>query len=293
MSKVYAIITDEIIKRLEQGVIPWRRPWKSCAGGVPDSNIVSGKAYRGINPFLLGTHGFECPYWLTFRQSKQLGGHVRKGEKGQVIIFFTTFDKDEQNDAGDTVTRSLPCLRFYRVFNADQCEGIDHKRLAELRATVDTLPTFDPISEAQGIIDGMPDRPTIEHGARRSCYQPAGDTVQLPDPSRFDPPEEYYSTAFHELVHSTGHKRRLDRRDADRERWFGSGDYSTEELIAEMGAAMLCGRARIEQATLDNSAAYIANWLQVLRKDTRAVIVAASAAQKAADFILGERPATA
>lgn len=283
MSKVYSIVTDEIIKRLEAGTVPWRKPWRTRAANGMPANLISGKKYRGVNTFLLWTSDYGSNYWLTFNQAKDLGGHVKQGEHGTPIIFWTEFEKETEKGP-----EKLPVLRYYRVFNSEQCEGIAHKRLAEVTANQPELIPFEPIEVAESVVSAMPQKPAIEHGGESACYVPSRDLVKMPEPGRFDHSEGYYSTLFHELVHSTGHESRLDRRHpAGTVRWFGSAEYSREELVAEMGAAMLCGHCRIEQATLDNSAAYLASWIKVLREDSKAVVMAAAMAQKAADFILG------
>jgi antirestriction protein ArdC len=276
MSKVHDIITEKIIKELEKGSIPWKRPWKTS--GLLPTNLVSKKAYRGINTLLLSLSGFESPYWLTFKQSKALGGSVRKGEKGSMVVFYTDYSKE--NSAGEVET--FPVLRYYNVFNVSQCDGIEAKVPVEEEEALE----FTPIERCEAIVESMPLRPAINHGKDKAYYSPREDSVGLPSKERFTSIKEYYSTLFHELAHSTGHKGRLDR-DLDKMAAFGSADYSKEELIAEMGAAFLCGEAEIHQATIENSAAYIKGWLSKLKKDKTFLVNACAQGQRAADHILG------
>jgi antirestriction protein ArdC len=280
---VYEIVTERIVELLNQGQIPWRKPWKPEAG--EHCNLISKMPYRGINVFLLGCAGFDSPWWLTFRQARQLGGQVRKGEKGTVVVFWKWLEEEKKDEeTGETKRVRIPLLRYYTVFNIEQCEGIPAEKIPSRIER----PSFSPHQAAQGIIDNMPHKPTMQFGGDRAFYRPSLDLVQLPKPESFESMAEYYSTAFHELVHSTGHSSRLDRKEITHIKPFGSQDYSREELVAEMGAAFLCAVAGIEQNTIANSAAYIQGWLKVLKDDKKLVVLAAAAGQKAADFIRGQ-----
>jgi len=273
-TSVYEIVTSRILAELERGEIPWRRPWRT----LPPANLISKKPYRGINVFLLALAGYGSQHWLTFNQAKQLGGNVRKGEHGTKIVFWK-FDKFEtETGDGETEERRSAILRYYTVFNLEQTEG--------LKALLALPPAF-PIESAEEIVKGMPNPPAFEQDAR-AAYIPSCDTVTMPSRTAFESPAEYYSTLFHELTHSTGHAKRLGREGIEKIQPFGSEDYSKEELVAEMGSAMLCGIAGIEQATISNSAAYLQSWIRRLKADSRLVVSAASAAQKAADYIRGE-----
>ena len=277
---VYDIITDRIVSLLESGTVPWRKPWNTQAG-CP-KNLVSKREYRGINVFLLHCLGYELPYFLTYRQAKKRGGHVRQGERGCPVVFWKCdwrpkpADGDDEERAGATV----PLLRYYTVFNVAQCEGIEYP----LPSRVEREHT--PVTAAENIVQGMPHAPHVEHGSRQACYVPSLDSVRMPRPEVFESGEAYYATLFHELTHSTGHSSRLDRKVDTVLAPFDSTDYSREELVAEMGAAFLCAEAGIADARIDQSAAYIEGWLRRLRSDKRLVVVAAAQAQKAADFIL-------
>ena len=273
MSKVYETVTNQIIALLEQGTIPWRRPW---ACGSP-KNLMSGKAYRGINAFVLALCSpYASPWWLTFKQAKERGGHVRQGEKGYRVLFFRFLERKRENGRIERV----PLARYYTVFNVEQCEGI----LAPQPGRGHVLL---PINACEQIVEGYPGAPTIEHGPARAFYQPSSDTIGMPAGSLFESSAEYYSTLFHEISHSTGHASRLDRSSVMDPIKFGSHTYSKEELVAVMGAAFLCAGAGIAPATIDNSAAYIKHWLSKLRDDRRMLVQAASQAQQAADWVLG------
>jgi antirestriction protein ArdC len=276
---VYEIITERILKKLEAGTVPWRKPWQGGDAGIP-RNVATGFPYRGINPFLLAGAGYASPYWLTFRQAKRRGGTVRKGEHGTPVIFWKW--RDPENGEGGDDERTIPILRYYLVFNIEQCDGVSIPvtSLAPQRA-------FAPITRCEEVVERMPDAPRIEHGRTEAAYLPARDTVILPDRSAFESEAAYYATLFHELAHATGHARRLARPAVMDAASFGSHAYSKEELVAEMGAAFLCSHAGIEAATLESAASYIDGWIRVLRGDSRLVIQAAAHAQRAADFILG------
>ena len=275
-SSVYDQITDRIIAMLESGTVPWRKPWKSES--IFPRNLVSKKAYRGINVFLLHAMGYESPFWLTFRQALELGGNVRKGEKACPVVFWKRIDI-EGRELGEK--QKIPMLRYYHVFNLAQCDGI---KIFPAPA-IDT-PSISLPAKPEEILLHMPERPEIQHGMRKAYYSLSADIVGMPDKSQFETGAAYYATLFHELVHSTGHRTRLNRPTVTENAGFGSDPYSKEELIAEMGAAFLCGQAGIE-STLENSAAYLAGWLEQLRNDKTLIIQAAAQAQKAADFILG------
>ena len=244
---------------------------------------MSGKPYRGINVFLLASQGYESRYWLTFNQANKLGGHVKKGEHSSLVTFWHMGEEKVIRDADGNERKSRPfLLRFYRVFNVCQTEGI-----AEKLGLGKTGHRAASIEQCETIVSGMPNRPATEQ-SDRAWYRPSTDTVGMPARGLFNSSEEYYSTLFHELTHSTGHASRLGREGIEQLNTFGSERYSKEELVAEMGAAMLCGLTGLTPKTLENSAAYLQSWLGVLKSDSRMVVTAASAAQKAVDYILGK-----
>ena len=278
-SNVYEIVTSKIVAQLESGVVPWSKPWSA----KPPANLISQKEYRGLNTFLLGSQGFASRYWLTFNQAKKLGGTVRKGEKSSLVIFWNIGEERTiVNRETGTERKSKPVLlRYYSVFNLTQTEGIAEKLGLEKQ-----VPVVPSIADCEAIATGMPNPPAREQ-SDRAWYTPAADSVGMPARELFASPEAFYATLFHELTHSTGHASRLNRTGIMEKHSFGDEDYSREELVAEMGASMLAGICGISPAVLNNSAAYLATWIQVLKGDSKLLVQAASAAQKAADYIRG------
>jgi antirestriction protein ArdC len=277
MPNVYEIVNNRILELLEQGTVPWHRPW-NAATGIP-RNLLSKKEYRGVNVFLLSCMPYSSSYWLTYKQATDLGGFIKRGEKSTLVVFWKLLVAGETGET-DATGRGIPMLRYYNVFNLDQCEGVQAPETGE------TVNTFDPIDKAEEIVTGMPLLPEIRYGGNRAYYSPTLDYIQLPARHSFESSEEYYSTCFHELVHSTGHGNRLARKSILEPSYFGSHEYSKEELVAEMGAAFLSGYSGIENRTINNSAAYIKGWLSALKGDKKLLVLAAAQAQKAADYIL-------
>ena len=281
---VYGIVTDRIIAALEKGTVPWRKTWTGA--GLP-SNFASERAYRGINVLSLWleaeARGYSSNQWITYKQCTKAGGRIKKGEHGTPIVFWNwvrkedTFVDAEGNER--TATKSIPFVRYYTAFNTEQTEGL------ELPDT--ETKTFDSIEACEAVVADYEKCPTINHGGSRAYYRPSTDAVQMPNKETFDTPGAYYATLFHEMAHSTGHKSRLNR--ADFESYFSSENYSKEELVAEMGAAFLAAETGIDAGTVENSAAYIQNWLSVLRDDRKLIVHAGQAAQKATDFIHGKK----
>jgi antirestriction protein ArdC len=288
---VYAIVTEKIINLLESGVVPWRRPWTST--GLP-CNLITKKPYRGVNYFLLSASTFVSPFWLTMRQANQLGGSIRKGEESTIVTFWKV-DDAKQNETEeldpepkDEKNRRRFVLRFYRVWNLEQCDLP--------QAVLDKLPKIeihqhDPIETVEKIIAGMPNAPEIVRAGSKACYSPITDRITLPPRELFESAAEDAATTLHELSHSTGHGKRLGREGITEVAPFGSAVYSREELVAELSAAFLCAEAGISNAVIRNQAAYVAGWLQRLRDDRRLIVQAAAQAQKAADYILNRAPA--
>tara|TARA_R110002111_G_scaffold177181_2_gene243220 strand:- start:3706 stop:4560 length:855 start_codon:yes stop_codon:yes gene_type:complete len=277
MSKVYQVITDRMIQLLETGTVPWQRPWKGYINAP--RNLVSDKQYRGINIFMLASTGYANPYWLTFKQIKSREGHVKKGEKGWPCVFWNWVEK-ENSDTGQMEKQGF--IKYYTVFNVEQTKGINFP-------TPEVFDNFKPIQACEDIVAQMPDAPQITRCGSKACYVPSQDRIEIPRKELFEKIEEYYSTLFHELSHSTGHAKRLNRPGIMENTRFGTEKYSKEELVAEMGATFLCGYTAIENQTIDNSAAYINSWLSQLKKDMKLVVQAASLAQKSTDFILGQK----
>jgi antirestriction protein ArdC len=281
---IYSIVTERIINLLESGVVPWRRPWTST--GLP-RNLVSKKPYRGVNFFLLSASKYVSPYWLTMRQANELGGHVRKGEESTAVVFWKIDDVKQSTEGLDNEetgnTRRRFLLRYYRVFNLEQCE------LPQV--VLDKLPKIethehDPIEAAERIIADMPNRPEIQYTGSKAFYSSITDRITLPPRDLFTSAEEFYATALHETVHSSGSEKRLAREGICEAAPFGSPVYSKEELVAEFGAAYLCAEAGISNAVIQNQAGYVAGWLKKLRDDRKLLVHAAAQAQRAADYIL-------
>ncbi len=285
---VYGIITERICSILESGTVPWQKPWRAAQGQLP-SNFKSRKAYRGINVFLLLCTPFECPYWASFKQIKELGGNVKKGEKGFPVVFWLAGIKTKDGAAvigANGKPEKTYLLRYYTVFNLEQCEGIKWEK----PVSQEVMP-FQAIESAERIVANMPNAPLIRHSGSRACYSPALDVVTMPEKETFASAAGYYATLFHELTHSTGHEKRLARKGIvsgeGQIAAFGDESYSKEELCAEMGSSFLCGHAGILHSTIANSAAYCENWLKALRGDSKLIVSAAAQAQKASDYILG------
>ena len=286
MSKAdaYDLVTARIVEALEAGIVPWHRPWKAGPNGFGPTSLATGKPYQGVNVFtLMATsmlRGYESNYWTTFKQAKDRGGSVRKGEKSTPVVFWKFIEKKNAETGKD---EKIPFLRYFHVFNLDQCDGLEEPTVETEFEPED----FDPIETAEAIANGMPHRPTVNHGGDAAYYSPALDYVQMPLTVQFESPTHYYGTLFHELVHATGHESRLNRKGASSPSRFGSEDYSKEELVAEMGAAFLCGAAGID-VNVQHHAGYIASWLKALNDDRKMIVSAAGAAQKAANYIRGD-----
>jgi len=277
---VYQQVTDRIISIIERGTIPWRKNW-SAGSGMP-RNLVSKKEYRGINIFLLSAMPYSSPYWLTYKQATDLGGFVKRGERSTPVIFWKMLDKHDQDD--DTkATGKVPLLRQYHLFSAEQCENIPIPPDPE-----ETINPFTPIEKCEKIIKGYKNPPCIHYGGNRAFYRPSEDRVQMPHEHTFNTSADFYHVLFHELSHSTGSKSRLARKEVIERNEFGSEDYSSEEICADLSASMLSAVAGISNETVELSASYINGWLSVLRSDKKAIVVAAARAQAAADHILGK-----
>lgn len=283
MPTVYEVVTQRIIQQLEQGVAPWQKPWNDRGAASLPKNLATGKEYRGINTWILFSTGYASPYFLTFKQALELGGNVRKGEKGYPVVFWKFGTREVQNpDTHETENKDSVLCRYYTVFNVAQCENLRVMPQPKL-----DFPETSPIDACESIVAGWETKPDIRHGHDKAAYYKLADYITMPDAGQFAKREEYYSTLFHELTHSTGHKTRLDRATLNDVERFGDKNYSREELVAEMGAAFLCGLSGIENATIDNSAAYLSFWLKELRENPRTIVIAAAQAQKAVDMITG------
>lgn len=288
---IYAQVTNAIIAELENGIIPWQKPWQNgtVAGCI---SHTSGKPYSLLNQMLLGWRTGE---WLTYGQIQAEGGRVKRGEKSSMVVFWSFVEKreleavcDENGDEIGThpvVVDKYPILKSYAVFHIDQCEGIKPKYN-------NTAVTFehDACEVADQIVADYVNREGLKleiKNTNRACYSPFFDKVEVPEMKQYKIREEYYSTLFHELTHSTGHEKRLNRDTLTKLAAFGSETYSKEELVAEMGAAFLCNAIEIScEKAFKNSAAYIKGWLHALKDDKHLIISAASKAEAAANYIM-------
>lgn len=281
MFDIYAAITDRIIDALEAGTIPWRKPWKGgCRYAISHS---TGKPYSLLNQLLLGERPGE---YLTWKQIHDEGGRVKKGAESQFVVFWKWLEKEDEDDPEQT--RKIPFLRYFNVFHIDDCEGIEPKYAAE---TFEPS-ALDPIQHAEEVFQDYLSRTGVtfrQSFMDRAFYRPSDDSINLPQLEQFESAAEYYSTLFHETTHSTGHPARLNRLESC---GFGSDAYSKEELVAEIGAATILSTLGIEtDSSFANSAAYIENWLTVLKNDKRFIVSAAGRAEKAVRLILNEQPA--
>jgi antirestriction protein ArdC len=279
---IYETVTSTIIAALNRGVVPWKKPW-STISSLP-TNATSKKAYRGINVFLLGLMPYTDHRWLTFKQAEELGGRVKAGERSTMIVFWKQWEPPKPEDNQEEQSRKrVPILRYFRVFNVEQCEGLS---IAELYVPKPLQP-HERIERAEVLVRSMPSPPSIREGGNAAWYRPADDVVQIPEIGRFDSADSYHGTLFHELTHSTGHVTRLNRPAVNEKVCFGSGEYSKEELVAEMGSAFCANICGLDTTLTEGSASYIQGWLNVLKADRKAVVIAAAQAQKAADYIRG------
>ena len=276
---LYAEITDRIVADLEQGVAPWVCQC-DCSGGRPH-NGASGHVYRGVNVLLLAMSGYGDARWYTFRQARDLGGHVRRGERGTRVVFWRFVETTSGGDAdNDRRVRRIPIAGSYTVFNAEQVEWPDAdppQADADLRVSG----VEDDPGDARDLVEAS--GADIRHGGLRAFYSPTLDRIQVPDPSRFATAGDYWVTVLHELAHWTGHESRLDRDLGGR---FGSEAYGAEELVAELAAAFLCADLSVPGKLQHEE--YLGSWLSILRADTKAIFTAARLAQEAADYLTGK-----
>lgn len=292
-SDVFKSVTDRIILGLENGIVPWRNPLKNGLTSSLPKNLVSTNYYSGINVLLLSMNDYKSPYWLTFNQIKRLGGTITAGETSTEIVYwdFTVTHKETKKVIELKEFNELPVKkkanydmtsfgRFYNVFNTDQVSGL------KVQKEPKEQPLNERIKACDKAVSLYKDKPALLHASGVPCYVPSKDLIRIPKPSAFDSSEDFYSTLFHELVHSTGSSNRLSREGVVSKINFGSSIYSHEELVAEIGASFLCAETGIVNQVIENSVAYIKNWLKVLRDDKYFVFKASSEAQKAVRYML-------
>ena len=274
------LITDRIIAELEKGATPWVKPWRRLKGtpgaGMP-FNPVSGTLYRGVNHFWLGMQPFAVPYYLTFKQAQALGGTVKAGQKGTPVVYWNVHRKEGKNDAGETVTSAYAFIKHYYVFNIEQCENVILPAMPEEPAA-----DFNADASVMAIVDRLGLAGGLMHAGDSAYYRPSTDGIVMPPMAAFNSSAHYHATLLHESVHATGHKSRLDR-DFSKSKRFGDQHYAAEELVAELGAAMLCAHCGIDGDL--RHAGYIENWLKALRNDKKYILTASAQAQKALDYL--------
>ena len=287
---VYTRITGKIIADLEQGVRPWMKPWNAehAAGRITRPLRHNGQPYNGINILMLWSaavsSGYSAPLWMTFRQAQELGGHVRKGEKGELVVYANTITRTETDEGtGEEAEHTIPFMKGYTVFNVEQIEGLP-AQYTQLAA-----PVLDPVARIEHAERFFAEtEATIRHGGNRAYYSLASDHIQMPPFETFRDAESYYATLAHETTHWTRHPSRLER-GFGRKSWGDEG-YAREELVAELGAAFLSADLGITPEVREDHSAYIASWLEVLKGDKRAIFQAAAHAQRAVDFLHNMQP---
>lgn len=277
---VYKIITERIIEQLENGVIPWKKPWSGTHSGA--YNRISNKPYSLLNQMILKHDG----EYATFKQWSDLGGKIRKGEKAEVVTFWKIQPIEEENEDGEKVIRQIPILKYFNVFHISQVDGVEPKEQLKIS-------DLEPIEKAEKIKTEYMNRERLkifEKVTNKAFYTPTFDYIEVPCKEQYQNIEEFYSTLFHEMIHSTGHKNRLNRPDMQGIVRYGSEKYSKEELTAELGSAMIINILGIEtEKSFKNSSGYIQDWLQVLKNDNKFIVSASSKAEKAVKYILNEQ----
>lgn len=281
---VYTRVTNRIIADLEKGVRAWAKPWdaENAAGRITRPLRHNGLPYTGVNILMLWAsavdNGFNSAIWMTYKQAEELKAHVRRGEKGSLVVYASRFQKTEQDDKGNDVERDIPFMKGYTVFNVEQIEGLPdhyyHKPEPKFSA-VERIENAEKFFAATGA--------DIRYRGARAFYSQDGDYIQMPPIEAFRDAESFYATLAHESTHWTKHPTRLER-DFGRKKWGDEG-YAREELVAELGAAFLCADLEITPEVREDHAAYIESWLQVLKNDKRAIFQAAGYAQKAIDYL--------
>ena len=274
---IYSIVTNLITQQLEQGTVPWKRPWHNP--GVP-RNLVTQRPYRGINHLLLKTANYFENEFVTFRQVQDLGGTIKKGEKGVLIVYWLWHEDLPPARKLDVRAKSVPTLRYYFVWNVSQCNGLAHQHTPLL------FKAGEPFEMCERILSEMPDPPKIVHNEPEAYYQIWGDFINLPKKELFASQDGYWLTLLHEVIHYTGAAHRLNRKELVEQTNFASDTYSIEELTAELGACYLAAHVGLSPQSFTNNAAYIKHWLAKLKEDNRLIVYAAARAQRAVNYIL-------
>lgn len=286
------MVTDRIVEEMAKGIIPWRKPWSGAKLDAEEAAIsyVTRRAYSVLNQWLLGKPG----EYLTFNQVKENGGSIKRGAKSRFVVFYTKVQHVEKDaETGEEKIVSYPLLKYYNVFHIDDCEGVKSK--CKPGEKVEVPSEVESIAEADAVIAAYVEREAgfkfyNDKPSNEAYYAPAGDYVKVPMKSQYTAISEYYSTTFHELVHSTMKESRCNRKSENANSHFGNHEYSREELVAEIGSAMLCSRMNINvEKTFKNSVAYIQSWIKSLKNDPKMIVWASSRAEAAAKYILNEQ----
>jgi antirestriction protein ArdC len=284
-----SMFTNRIVADLEQGTRPWLKPWNAqhAAGRITRPLRHNSTPHRGINVLVLWveaeTHGYACPLWMTYRHATDLGAKVRKGEHGTTVVYADRFKKTQTATDGQLVEQEIPFMKGYTVFNCEQIEGLAPQYYALAQPRTEKIERID---RAEAFFANA--KPDVQHGGNMAYYAMESDRIQLPPFEAFRDPEAYYSTLAHETTHWTKHEKRLNR-DFGRKR-FGDEGYAVEELVAELGAAFLCADLQLTLEPREDHAAYIANWLTVLKNDKRAIFAAAAHAERSTSFLHNLQP---
>jgi len=287
---IYTRVTDRIIAELEHGVRPWLKPWSAgnTEGRITRPLRHNGQPYQGINVLLLWgeamAKGYASGQWMTFKQAQEIGGHVRKGEHGSLVVYADRFRKTDTDDTGTEVVQDIPFMKAYTVFNVEQIEDLPTRyylRDEPAGEPLELIQSAEYFFTATGAV--------FRHGGNQAYYAPGPDVIQLPPAESFKDAESYAATKAHELIHWTKHESRTDR--DFKARRFGDSGYAREELVAELGAAFLCADLGVSLEPREDHASYLDHWLKVLREDKRAIFSAAAHAQRAADYLHALQPA--
>ncbi|MBM1834253.1 ArdC family protein [Pseudosulfitobacter pseudonitzschiae] len=285
---IAASITNELIEIIDRGVLPWRKPWKVGGSAVPLRH--SGEPYQGVNNFLLTMRtivaGYTSPYWMTLRQANELDAKIIKGSKSSAVVYYGIRERGRKEGASEAETdmedsKSVPFMKSYRVFNADQIEGLDARFHPEPTDLPD-YPERAPIAHMQAFFEAI--GAMVSFSGREACYVPTLDKIYMPPIELFEDPRNFYAVWGHELGHWTKPRHRLNRSYGDAR--FGNTAYAREEIVAELCTVFLGQKLGFSAHTLELNAAYLDNWIRVLRSDKRAIFKHAADAQKACDFLI-------
>jgi len=294
--KVYEMITNKVIEKMQEGRIPWQKAWKSGtttlrSGRVIDPcspiNYKSKRNYKGINYWMLQMNDYNSTYWFTFKQAKEYGGCVKKGEKGTPVIFWQVTPFIKKHDDGTEEKKQSFLLKYYTVFNLEQIDGLENLKEIVADVVKEKATEIEPIQAIDLVIENIKNCAQIDHkGGSEAYYRPSSDSIHLPKRNNFKDAESYYSVKIHEIAHSTGHKSRLNRETLVNNDGFGKEIYSREELVAELTASYVMGVTGFEtEKTFDNSVAYLQSWIKALKNDSKMIFWASKEAEKASNYI--------